>query len=82
MTKNWPRDAIRELLALADLEGESRAKLASEREASLFRFAIYGFRRSNNVGNDIVVTIEGTDVVLRKNPPSVVTIIHSKEGHA
>lgn len=71
----WPRDTIRELLALADASGESKAELPSARDAELFRFAIYSFRRTERVGGNISVTLDGTNVILTKrNIPQVAIV--------
>lgn len=73
MPKVWPYATIRELLALADVSGESRAELASRREAELFRFAIYSFRRQHDIGQDLSVTLDGNNVIITKRTaPSVV----------
>lgn len=74
MAKVWPHATIREIIALASLQGEARATLQTPREAELFRFAIYSFRRSHNVGYDLSVTIGGNDVLLTKNEPKSVII--------
>ena len=75
-TKIWPHAMIRELLARADINGESRARLSSQREAERFRFAIYNFRRQRNLGSNLCITIEDDSVVVvtRREPP-VVTIL-------
>ncbi len=83
MAKVWPLDTIRELFAIAHLLGKSRATLASEREAELFRYSVYNFRRRNPLGTqDVLVTIEPSatangsfDVILtRRQRPNVVVI--------
>jgi hypothetical protein len=61
-------------LTRASLLGEAQAELESEREAELFRFAIYSFRRQNNIGQDIVVTLDGPTVKLEKRHVPEVTI--------
>jgi len=75
MSKIWPRDTIRELIALANSQGTSRAELSSERDAERFRFAIYSFRRQNNLGHDLSITVDGNAVVIakRKTPSVVIT---------
>jgi hypothetical protein len=73
MSKIWPQDAIRELIALADRCGTSRAELSSERDAERFRFAIYSFRRQTNLGQDLSITVNGNTVVIAKREtPSIV----------
>jgi hypothetical protein len=83
MSKIWPYATIRELLAMADAQGESRAVLASVREAELFRFAIFSFRKANTpVGpryDDIVVTLDGNNVIMRKRAEPVVTILQEQQ---
>ena len=68
MPKIWSSEMIRELLALAGAQGSAQAELANAREAALFRFAIYTFRRKNRIGNDISITIEDNKVMLVKRP--------------
>lgn len=75
MSQTWPREKIRELLALADATGHSSAVLASAREAELFRFAIYSFRRKNaDLGGDLSVTLEGNNVIIKKREEHYVAI--------
>lgn len=75
MPQVWPHATIRELLALADANGEAQATLASAREAELFRFAIYSFRRNNDIGHNLSVTIaDNAVVVTRRSTPSVVIL--------
>jgi hypothetical protein len=76
--KIWPHATIRELLALAEAEGHSRATLDSRREAERFRFAIYSFRRQNNVGNDLSITIEDTSIVITRRELPSVTIVDNR----
>lgn len=70
----WPHAMIRELIALAEAQGEARAQLASRSEAERFRFAIYSFRRQNQLGSTISVTIEdeGTVVLTKREAPEIV----------
>lgn len=75
--KIWPHDMIRELLALAELEGESRAVLGSKREAERFRFAIYSFRRHNNVGFNLSITIDETTVIVTRREMPEVRIVNA-----
>lgn len=76
MPKLWPHATIRELIALAQARGESSAELESEREAELFRYAIYGFRKTNpGIGDDIMVTLDGNRVVLTKRTVPNITIL-------
>ena len=64
MARIWPHDTIRELLTLAEARGEARSTLDTERDAELFRFAIYSFRRQADIGDGLSVTLDGCDVVL------------------
>jgi hypothetical protein len=83
MSKIWPHEMIRELLALAEAGGEARAELETRREAERFRFAIYSFRRQNNIGNSLSVTIDGnTVVVARKEMPTVTILSDDNAGAA
>ena len=73
MRKAWPKATIRELFTLADATGQAAATLTSEREAKLFRFAIYNFRRAEGIGNDIFVGLESSTVTLvKREMPSIV----------
>lgn len=78
MPKIWPHAMIRELLALADANGISSAELESEREAELFRFAIYSFRRTNNVGDEVSVTLDGPKVILTRKPAPTIRILQAE----
>lgn len=70
--KIWPQSKIRELLAQASLVGEARAQLDSRAAAERFRYAIYAFRKTNNTGYDVTITIEdATIVVTKKETPTV-----------
>jgi hypothetical protein len=63
---------IRELIALAERTGFAKAALGSAEEARLFRFAIYSFRRANEVGLELSITLDDNEVVLRKRQcPSI-----------
>lgn len=66
---------MRELLASAEAYGEARATLASAREAELFRFALYSYRRANNLGLDLALTIDGTAVIARKRQAHRVELV-------
>ena len=74
MPKIWPLEVMRELLALAAATGESRAELATEEEAKLFRFAIYNFRKTNDLGADLSITTEANVVIVRKRLAPKITI--------
>jgi hypothetical protein len=74
----WEPATIRELLAIAATSAEARAVLATPEEAELFRFAIYNFRRTQGIGNDMTITLEGNAVVVRKRPEPSVTILHEQ----
>jgi hypothetical protein len=74
VSKVWPRATIRELLARAKLEGEARASLTTSREAELFRFAIYNFRKEADEGHDVVLTLEDNTVVATHRPLPVVRL--------
>lgn len=75
MTKTWPKDQIRELIALANVSGSAKAKLSSPGEAKLFRFAIYNFRRRQGLGEDLVIDLTGDEVTLTKAEIPTITII-------
>ena len=70
---------MRELLALANITGEAKAQLASRREAELFRYAIYKYRQSQDIGLDLLITIDDTTVVATKPKPPVVTILQEQK---
>lgn len=79
MSKIWPYDTIRELLALARVLGESTAELANEEDARNFRFAIYSFRRQNDEGNDLSITLDGNKVIVRPKQVPVVKILETSQ---
>lgn len=81
MSKIWPRDQIRELLALADATGSARAECASPEEAEKFRFAIYYFRRQTGIGLSLSITLDNNFVVVAQEEMREVTIIHHEEQH-
>jgi hypothetical protein len=76
-TPIWPHDKIRELLAIAEITGEAKAELNSYDDAESFRYAIYYFRKQNNLGNNLTITIEGNWVFLKKKPE--VAIVQREE---
>jgi hypothetical protein len=58
VSKKWPHETIRELLARAECEGSAKALTDTYREAELLRFAIYTFRRQTQIGLGLTVTID------------------------
>jgi hypothetical protein len=78
MTKIWPHDKIRELLALAETNGSAKAVLSSCREAELFRFAVYSFRRKYNTGQGIMLTIDNKTVNFQKRELLEVNIMQNE----
>jgi len=63
---------MRELLTLAETVGESRAELSNAAEAEKFRYALYYFRKQENLGLDLSVTLDDNVVTLtRKQVPKV-----------
>lgn len=78
MSKVWPHEQIRELFALAELNGSARAELASPEKAEKFRFAIYYFRRQNSIGLDISITLENNFVVMEKREIREVMIVQEE----
>jgi hypothetical protein len=77
MPKVWPHETIRELIALAEATGESQAELASDRDAELFRFAIYSFRRNMQIGLDLSVIIDNNKVIISKRKLPAVNIVQN-----
>lgn len=75
MPPSWPRNAIRELIALAQLVGQAEAELSSETDAKAFRFAIYYFRRKHKVGQELTVSIDKNKVVLKQTELKPVNIL-------
>lgn len=75
----WPHHKIRELLARADAIGWASAELDSTKDAEAFRFAIYHFRRNNDIGQDLLITIDGATVCLTKRRVPEVTILQEIE---
>lgn len=78
MPKLWPYATIRELLALAEATGQSQATLASEREAELFRFAIYSFRKQYTLGQDLSISLDGNNVIITKRQTPSVMILQEQ----
>ena len=79
MSSIWPHNTIRELLALADATGVSKAECDSPKEAEKFRFAIYYFRRQHGLGNDLSVTLDGSFVILEKKELREVIVTQGEE---
>jgi len=73
---------IRELIALAERVGLAKAALGSPEEARLFRFAIYSFRRANGVGQELSITLEDNEVVLRKRQCPSIEILSTSSPSA
>lgn len=80
MPQLWPTSTIRELLALAEAAGESRAILESAEDARLFRFAIYSFRKTHDIGADLSITLEDNTVVVHKRPAHVVVLANETDS--
>ena len=66
LTNAWPRGTLAALVADAVSSGEALAELGSPREATLFRFALYNFRRSSGLGAGLTITVEGNRVRLKR----------------
>lgn len=75
MSLHWPKDLMRELIGLAEANGESRAAVSDTDAAERFRFALYKFRQANGIGEALCITIDGTAVVLTKPAPAPVVIL-------
>lgn len=80
MPKIWSHATIRELLTLALTTGESSAVLGSSREAELFRFAIYGFRRGCSDWDDLSITLDENKVIVTKRIAPTITILQTQES--
>lgn len=78
MSKIWPQDIMRKLLTEAETEGHSQAKLASNEEAHLFRFALYYLRRQEKIGNNISITVDGHWVILTKKTTPKIELIYNE----
>lgn len=74
MQNTWPHELIRELLARAEAVGRAEASLNSPREAELFRFAIYNFRRTVGIGQSLTVTLDDAKVIVTSSPAPVVIL--------
>ena len=79
LNPTWPPEKIKALLDQAVATDCAKAVLVSPREAELFRYAIYTYRRTHDVDGlwkQLSVTIEDCTVVVAKRierPP--VTIL-------
>lgn len=73
--KIWPQSVIRELIAQAKASGEARAELESRALAERFRYSIYSFRKTHNIGYDVSITIDNNTVVVTKKPDTSVKIL-------
>ena len=78
MSSIWPHNTIRELLALADATGVSKAECTSPEEAERFRFAIYYFRRQHGLGQGLSITIEDSFVIIEKKEMREVSIVQEE----
>ena len=79
MPQVWPHATMRELLAQANATGEARATLASAREAELFRFAIYSYRRKHaSEYCTLAITLDGNNVVATRREEPSVTIVYAE----
>ena len=74
MSRIWPADMIREMLALAEATGEAYAELENPAEAAKFRFAVYTFRKTQRLGEDLAISIEGRRVWARQRPSPMVVV--------
>lgn len=70
----WDRATIRELLSLAQAQGEARASTRSPRDAERFRYAIYDFRKNNLGFDNLVITLDDSAVVVTLHEPQAVVI--------
>lgn len=67
----WDPLIIADLIERAEQGLESEAVLGSRREAYLFRFAIYNYRRDANVGKSLTVTVADRIVRLTKSQVNI-----------
>jgi hypothetical protein len=74
MSRIWPAELIRELLTAAEKHGTAKATLDSVEDANKFRFSVYTFRKANSVGEDLIITVEGNEVIARRRPEVSVEI--------
>jgi len=71
----WPRHIIRELLTRAEIEGSATATLPSRREAELFRFAIYNFRRAEpQLGRNLSISINDSTIIVNRNDEVIIEV--------
>jgi hypothetical protein len=66
---------MRELLVLAETAGASKAELETTEEAEKFRFALYHFRKQENLGLDLLVSVNGNQVSLTKKASPKIEIV-------
>lgn len=74
-TSHWPQDTMRELFARAETDGESKAEVSSRGDAIRFRFALYTFRRRVGGFSSISISVENTNVLLKKIVEPSVSIV-------
>ena len=55
---------------MAEEIGHSRVELPSEHDAYRFRLRLYDYRKAKNIGQGIVITLDGKEVVLVKSVPN------------
>src|SRR5260370_24674493 len=67
----WPRDLIHSLVNEAETRGSAFVELGSPREAELFRFAVYNFRRKTDLGKGLGIAIDNKIVCLAKNQVTI-----------
>jgi hypothetical protein len=60
----WATDQIPTLLAEVERLGSVRLRLDSAREARLFRFAIYNYRRRTKQGSNISIQVVDNELKL------------------
>ncbi len=77
----WPKKSKLNLFQEANLKGSIQVELKSNYEAELFRFALYNFRRRNEIGKqflDFQIEISDTKLTILKSIETEIKIIEKE----
>jgi len=66
----WDENVLRSAIELAESAGIARVELPNADDAKRFRLRLYDYRRAENIGHGIVITLEDNFVILTRAVPS------------
>ena len=66
----WDENVLRQSFEMAQLAGIARVETPDADSARRLRLRLYDFRKTNNLGQGIVITLDNNSVILTKQVPN------------